>query len=99
MQMVADTKVSYTVRTAAEAQATPDSFVPIIENETVKGLFSYVPVTNDATTAKAVQNIETNGYQESLRDWTAKARAGIANEDTVATGAPHFACTRRNTAA
>ena len=81
------------------AQATLDSFVPIIENETVKGRFSYVPVTNDATTAKAVQNIETNRYQESLRDWTAKARAGIANEDTVATGAPHFACTRRNTAA
>lgn len=86
-QMDADTKVSYTARTAAEAQATPDSFVPIIENETVKGRFSYVPVTNDATTAKAVQNIEANGYQESLRDWTAKARAGIANEDMVATGA------------
>lgn len=86
-QMDADTKVSYTARSAAEAQATPDSFVPIIENETVKGRFSYVPVTNDATTAKAVQNIEANGYQESLRDWTAKARAGIANEDTVATGA------------
>ena len=86
-QMDADTKVSYTARTAAEAQATPDSFVPIIENETVKGRFSYVPVTNDDTTAKAVQNIETNGYQESLRDWTAKARAGIANEDTVTTGA------------
>ena len=86
-QMDADTKVSYTARTAAEAQATPDSFVPIIENETVKGRFSYVPVTNDATTAKAVQDIETNGYQESLRDWTAKARAGIANEDTVTTGA------------
>ena len=86
-QMDADTKVSYTARTAAEAQATPDSFVPIIENETVKGRFSYVPVTNDATTAKAVQNIEANGYQESLRDWTANARAGIANEDMVATGA------------
>lgn len=86
-QMDADTKVSYTARTAAEAQVTPDSFVPIIENETVKGRFSYVPVTNDATTAKAVQNIEANGYQESLRDWTAKARSGIANEDTVTTGA------------
>lgn len=69
-------RVSRSVVSAKGAEVTPDSFVPLLENETMRGGFSYIPITNDATTQAARDYIMQHGWEESLRNWTADARRG-----------------------
>lgn len=80
-------RVSQSVVTEKGARVTPDEFVPLIENETVKGGFSFIPITNDATVQKAVAEIENSGWDSALREWTAKVRKGITSADVEAMGA------------
>ena len=80
-------RVSYTARTALEARVTPDEFVPLIENNTVRGGFSYIPITNDATVQAATQNISREGWQTARANWTANIRAGVSSPEITATGA------------
>lgn len=80
-------RVSYTARTAIGAQVTPDEFVPLIENEVVRGGFSFIPITNDQTTQNAVQTIQTEGWERALRNWTAQVQQGSAGADITAVGA------------
>lgn len=80
-------RVSQSVVTEKGARVTPDEFVPLIENETVKGGFSFIHITNDATVQKAVAEIESIGWDAALREWTAKVRKGITSADVEAMGA------------
>lgn len=80
-------RVSQTVVTAKGAQVTPDEFVPLIENETMKGGFSFIPVSNDDVTQRATARISEKGWSRALADWTSDVRAGKAGDSITATGA------------
>lgn len=80
-------KVSYTARTAMEAEATPADFVPLIESEIVKGGFSFVPVSNDETTKKAKGFILGEGWQSAWNKWSSDVKMGKADNETIAIGA------------
>lgn len=79
--------VSRSVVSMKGAAVTPDAFVPLIENETMKGRFSYIPITNDATTARAQSYILRHGWEEALRNWTADVRAHRSGPESTAIGA------------
>ena len=79
--------VSQTVVTAKGAQVTPDEFVPLIENETMKGGFSFIPVSNNDVTQRATARISEKGWSRALADWTSDVRAGKAGDSITATGA------------
>lgn len=80
-------RVSRTVVTAKGAQVTPDEFVPLIENETMKGGFSFIPVSNNDVTQRATARIAEKGWSRALADWTSDVRAGKAGDSITATGA------------
>ena len=80
-------RVSYSARTAMEAQATPDEFVPLIENETMRGGFSFIPITNSDTVQEAVDTITAEGWNTARANWTAEVRRGRAGADITAMGA------------
>lgn len=82
-----DDRVSYTARTALEAEATPDEFAKLIENETMRGGFSYTPIRNDETVQRATETITKEGWKSARANWTAAVRAGRASPDLTATGA------------
>ncbi len=73
--------------TAKGAQVTPDEFVPLIENETMKGGFSFIPVSNNDVTQRATARISEKGWSRALADWTSDVRAGKAGDSITATGA------------
>lgn len=79
--------VSNTVRTVLEAQATPDDFIPLLKEETVKGGFSFAPITNDDTVQAAQQYILDRGWQKALVDWTTDVRKGRSGDQVTAVGA------------
>lgn len=80
-------RVSYTARTAIGAEVTPDEFVPLIENEVVRGGFSFIPITNDQTVQNAVQSIQSEGWRTARANWTAQVRQGRTGADITAIGA------------
>lgn len=80
-------RVSQSVVTVKGAKVTPDDFVPLIENETVKGGFSFIPITNSATVQAVEDVIMRDGWEGSLRNWTSDVRNGKAGEKITAMGA------------
>ena len=80
-------RVSKTVVTAIGAKVTPDAFVPLIENHTMKGGFSFVPITNSETVTKAEAKIMDVGWDNALRDWTKDVAQGKAGDVLAAEGA------------
>ena len=83
----ANDKVSESVRTIMEAEATPDERLPTIQAAVVDQRASYVPVSNSQLETKARLKIQRDGWRKSLRDWTAQVRAGKSSADLVAEGA------------
>lgn len=79
-------RVSQSTVTFKGAKVTPDEFVPLMENETMKGGFSFIPVTNSETVQAATERIMERGWESSLSDWTSDVRAGRTNESIIATG-------------
>ena len=63
------TKVSRVARSAAEANMTPNDFVPMIEEAVANGFLSYDPDTNKAQLDRAHKWLEYNGWDDSLFDW------------------------------
>ena len=84
-----ENKVSQSVQTITEAQATPDSFVGDIQEEVLEGKngFTYIPTTNKEATARAEQTIQKDGFETALREWTASVRQGLVSADLTAMGA------------
>lgn len=80
-------RVSQSVVTAKGAAATPDSFVPIIENDTMNGEFSYIRVRNNETTQAAVKYIQEYGWREARRNWERRVNSGRVSANTTALGA------------
>lgn len=70
------TKVSKLVRTAEEAGATAETAIPLMEEATTEGLFSYDRVTNEERRAKAAAWFENYNNTESAYDAWREAAAG-----------------------
>lgn len=79
-------RVSQTVRTAMEAQATTDEGVRALKKAVVDGNFSYLPITDKAAGSKALQTIKDKGYQKALADWTVSMSKGHPGKNDVALG-------------
>jgi hypothetical protein len=80
-------RVSQTVVTAIGAKVTPDEFVPLIENQTMKGGFSFIPITNSETVTKAKARIVEYGWVNALTNWTKALHSGKASPVLAAEGA------------
>ena len=80
-------KVSKTVRTVSEAKATPDSRLETIEQATVDGKLSYIPIKNKVEARKAEYKIKALGWADALAEWTAEARQGYVSARLIAEGA------------
>ena len=82
-----DTKVSESVRTVVEAEATPESRLPDVKSAVVNGKFNFNPTTNSQIAQAAQAKVKKLGWQKALNQWTADVRSGKANADLVAEGA------------
>ena len=80
-------RVSQSVVTVKGARVTPEEFVPLLENETMKGRFSFIPITNDATVQSVMDAIMREGWETSLANWTADVRKGRTSDRIEAMGA------------
>ena len=80
-------KVTQSVRTVMEADATPESRLDDIRAAVTEGQFSYVPIANADRAASAETKLKNDGWQKTFREWTAAVRSGQANADLVAEGA------------
>lgn len=84
-------RVSRTAVTVKGAKVTPDEFVPLLERRVMdanknNGL-RYIPITNDATTQAAMDDISESGWDDALRDWTSDVRGGKVSAELTAKGA------------
>ena len=79
-------RVSRSVVTAKGAAVTPDEFVPLLENATMNGDFSYIPITNSDTVQQAMGRITHVGWDAARAEWTANVRRGRAGADITAMG-------------
>lgn len=81
-------RVSYTARTAMEAEATPDSMVGELGESILAGDLSYIPISNKQAEAKAKAALNRTGdFTTAVADWTAKARSGSVSAEMTAMGA------------
>ena len=81
-----DRKVSQTVRTILEAEATPDAAVQNIEELTATGVFSYKTYTDKAAIADAENTIRDKGYTTALAEWSESVGKGEVSKANTATG-------------
>lgn len=78
--------VSRTVRTALEAEATPDELVPDIEQLVAEGAFSYEAYGDEQAIQDAENKILEAGYETALTDWTSNVRSGTVSKLNTALG-------------
>lgn len=81
-----DRKVSQTIRTILEAEATPDAAVPTIQELITKGDFSYDVYTDKEARAAAEATIRRKGYETALADWLSEVKEGKVNKTNTALG-------------
>ncbi len=79
-------KVSQTVRTILEAEATPDEAVPTIEKMVEDGIFSYDVYTDKQAIENGEDYIKKHGWEESLLDWFGAVEKGEVSKDITTTG-------------
>ncbi len=84
--MDGNSNVMQTVRTIMEADATPDTAIPELEQAVVDGEFSRMPITDQAAAERAESTIRRVGYQQALADWRTEVRNGHVSKDSVAVG-------------
>ena len=79
-------KVSQTVRTVMEAEATPDVAMPTIEKMIAEGQFSFEVLPDDiaVNTAKAV--INKHGWSSAVANWFASVSKGEVSKNNTAMG-------------
>lgn len=80
-------KVSRAARTVAEAKAIPNEAVELLEEQVAKNGLTYIPIKNSDTVEKAIEYIETHGFEEAKAEWSEAVRSGKVNADLVAQGA------------
>lgn len=81
-----DNRVSRAIRTIMEAQTTPEQLLPRIEEMIANGEFSYSPITNKESVAKARATINDLGYDEAWRKWSNDIDDRKASSDVVTLG-------------
>lgn len=86
-QTADNTRVSRAARTVAEAEAIPEESLGSVYQAVEDGKFDYVPITLEDVANKARAKIRREGFDATLRNWTAEVRAGKSNEDLIAEGA------------
>ena len=79
-------RVSRTVRTVLEAEATPDELVPDIEQLVAEGAFSYEAYGDEQSIKDAENKILEVGYETALTDWTNDVRSGNVSKFNTALG-------------
>lgn len=81
-----DKKVSQTVRTILEANATPDEIVPTIEEMALRGEYSYEAYSDEKAISDATAKIKDVGWAQSLTDWMSNIRKGKVSKENTAMG-------------
>lgn len=79
-------KVSQTVRTILEANATPDEIVPTIEELALRGEYSYEAYSDKQAISDAETKIKDVGWAQALTSWTDKVRGGNVSKENTAMG-------------
>lgn len=79
-------KVSQTVRTILEANATPDEIVPTIEELTLRGEYSYEAYSDKQAISDAEAKIKDVGWAQALTLWTDNVRRGNVSKENTAMG-------------
>lgn len=79
-------KVSQTVRTILEANATPDEIVPTIEELALRGEYSYETYSDKQAISDAEAKIKDVGWAQALTSWTDNVRRGNVSKENTATG-------------
>lgn len=72
-------RVRKTASTAMGAEAVPDEVVGDIQNMVMSGQLSYDRVTDRSSTARAVNRIQSDGFQRALGDFSAAVQKGIVS--------------------
>ena len=76
-----------TGRTVMEAEATPNSRIPEIQQYMVDGNLSYVPVENSTLAEDATKEIEHSGWEVAHTKWVKAVSSGKTSPELVAMGA------------
>lgn len=79
-------KVSQTVRTILEANATPDEIVPTIEELALSGEYSYETYSDKQAISDAETKIKDVGWAQALTSWTDNVRRGNVSKENTAMG-------------
>lgn len=79
-------RVSQTVRTILEAQATPDEMVPNIEKLVADGKLSYNPISDESAVNEATAIIERDGWDQAQRDWFKAMGKGVVSKANTTMG-------------
>lgn len=79
-------KVSQTVRTILEAQATPEEAIPDIEKLVADGTLSYDPYSDKQAMTDAESTIKEKGYATALSDWSKSVQKGQVSKSLTAQG-------------
>mgnify|MGYP004656740127 CR=1 FL=1 len=79
-------KVSRTVRTILEANATPDEIVPNIEELALRGEYSYDTYSDKQAISDAEAKIKDVGWAQALTSWTDNVRRGNVSKENTAMG-------------
>lgn len=79
-------KVSQTVRTILEANATPDEIVPTIEELALRGEYSYETYSDKQAISDAEAKIKDVGWAQALTSWTDNVRRGNVSKENAAMG-------------
>lgn len=79
-------KVSQTVRTILEANATPDEIVPTIEELALRGEYSYEAYSDKQAISDAETKIKDVGWAQALTSWTDNVRGGNVSKENTAMG-------------
>ena len=79
-------KVSRTVHTILEANATPDEIVPTIEELALRGEYSYETYSDKQAISDAETKIKNVGWAQALTSWTDNVRRGNVSKENTAMG-------------
>ena len=79
-------KVSQTVRTILEANATPDEIVPTIEELALRGEYSYETYSDKQAISDAEAKIKDVGWAQALTSWTDNVHRGNVSKENTAMG-------------
>lgn len=79
-------RVSQTLRTVMEANVTPDSYIPTIEEMIESGEYSFKSFGDQEALSMAYNKIQKKGFPNALADWTKEVGKGRVSKELTAMG-------------